>query len=86
MFPADFLSLCEDMGEADLPIHSDTVINYIQGDVAHNIHKYICSKLKSKALAKSFGVKSLFLTLESTDGIGPSNPTGRRFTMGARQR
>ena len=33
MFPADFLSLCEDMGEAGLPVHSDTVIGRIA--VAH---------------------------------------------------
>jgi len=29
MFPADFLGLCDDMGDADLPVHSDTVIGCI---------------------------------------------------------
>jgi len=33
MFPTDFLGLCEDMGYADLPVHSDTVIGCIA--VAH---------------------------------------------------
>ena len=29
MFPADFLGLCDDMGDADLPVHSDPVIGGI---------------------------------------------------------
>ena len=29
MFPADFLGLCDDMGDADLPVHSDTIIGRI---------------------------------------------------------
>jgi len=33
MFHPDFLGLCEDMGDADLPVHSDTVIGGIA--VAH---------------------------------------------------
>ena len=33
MFPSDFLGLCDDMGDADLPVHSDTVIGCIA--VAH---------------------------------------------------
>jgi len=33
MFLADFLGLCDDMGDADLPIHTDTVIGCIP--VAH---------------------------------------------------
>ena len=33
MFGADFLGLCDDMGDADLPVHSDPVIGCIP--VAH---------------------------------------------------
>ena len=33
MFPSDFLGLCEDMGDADLPVHSDAVIGCIP--IAH---------------------------------------------------